>query len=82
MTYTSVDYFVAAVDHGLLEMHYYKESEEEPFRVITSPRETMLVEDGHIVPTRITVRNLSRQTTTTATFNGLVLDPRSEEHTV
>jgi hypothetical protein len=79
LTYTSADYFVAAADLALLEMHYHKERFEGPFRIITSRRGDMIFENGHIVPTLMTVENLSRKTTTTATFRNLVLDPEIDD---
>jgi outer membrane lipoprotein-sorting protein len=39
----------------------------------------MIFENGHIVPTLMTVENLSRKTTTTATFRNLVLDPEIDD---
>ena len=79
MTYSSVDYFVASADRALLEVQYYKDRARGPFRVITSVREHLLIQNGHIVPTRMTVKNLSRKTTTTATFHRLVLDPEIDD---
>jgi hypothetical protein len=79
LTYTAVDFFIAVSDHALLEIHYYKDRFEGPFRIITSRREDMLFENGHIIPTRMQVENLSRHTTTTAIFKHLVLDPEIDD---
>jgi len=79
LTYTAVDYFIAASDLALLEMHYYTKRFEGAFRTITTRREELRLEHGHIVPTRLTVANLSRNTTTTASFQNLVIDPEIDD---
>ena len=78
-TYVEADYFVAIADDALLEIHYFREGSEGAFRTVTSPRKEMLIEGGHIVPARLVVRNLSRRTTTTATFRNLRLDPEIDD---
>jgi hypothetical protein len=79
-TYVEADYFVATADDALLEIHYFREGGEGAFRTVTSPRKDMRIEGGHIVPARLVVHNLSRRTTTTATFRNLRLDPEIDDH--
>lgn len=79
LTYNAVDYLIAASDLALLEMRYYKKRFEGAFRIITARRPELRLERGHIVPTRLTVKNLSRNTTTTASFENLVIDPEIDD---
>ena len=56
-------------------MHFFKKDADEPFRTLVSPRDGMYEEQGHILPTRMVVENVSRGTTTEVIFERLAINP-------
>jgi hypothetical protein len=74
-TYDRVAFLIAASDHAILEARYFKVQRDEPFRVVSSPRRYMVERDGHVIPTRITVTDTVRGTTTEVVFNDLEINP-------
>jgi hypothetical protein len=62
--YERVTFTVAKSDSALLNVLYYKRDAEEAYRVVEAPREHMIVLDGHVLPTRLTVENRMRGTRT------------------
>ena len=48
-------------------------------RVIAAPRASMKSGDGHVLPTRLIVRNVSRGTTTEVTLNSLAINPAIDD---
>jgi outer membrane lipoprotein-sorting protein len=78
--YDRVVFAVARSDWVILETRYFKRGEESPFRVITAPRHAMVAHDGHVIPTRLTVRNHARGTSTEVTFNDLRINPPIDDH--
>ncbi|MCA9512431.1 MAG: outer membrane lipoprotein-sorting protein [Myxococcales bacterium] len=79
LSYARAEFFVAKADFALLEMRYFRESEAEPYRVVTAEREHMLVEGGHIVPTHFVVENRRRHTRTEATFRNVAVNPEIDD---
>lgn len=78
--YHRVVFAVARRDGAILETRYFKRGEETPFRVIVAPRDSMVSQDGHVIPSRLTVRNHARGTTTEVTFRDLRVNPPIDDH--
>ncbi len=74
-SYSEVLFVIAQSDAAILEVRYYKEGESEPYRAVSAPRRFMLEQDGHVLPTRMTVHNYVRGTTTEVTFEDLKVNP-------
>lgn len=74
-SYARVIFFVARSDGAILETRYFKRGQETPYRVIVVPRSGMIERKGHVLPTRMTVHNHTRGTTTDVVFNDLVVNP-------
>jgi hypothetical protein len=79
-SYSHVVFLVARADGAMLETRYFKRGAEEPFRVISAPRETMVRQDEHVIPTRLTVYNRIRGTSTEVRFDDLRINPPIDEH--
>jgi hypothetical protein len=75
LSYDWVTFVVAASDHAILETRYYRAPQTEPLRVVSAPREFMVEQKGHVVPTRMSVRHPARGTTTEVVLHRLVVDP-------
>ncbi len=56
-------------------LRYFKEGESEPYRTVSAPRRFMVELNGHVLPTRMTVHNYTRGTTTEVTFENLKVNP-------
>jgi hypothetical protein len=69
--YSQVEFDVAQSDHAILETRYYKRGESQPYRVLESPRSTMVERGGHVLPTRLLVRDVRRGTTTEVLISDL-----------
>ena len=74
-TYARVVFVIAKSDYAILETHYYKRDQEEPFRIYTAPREAMVEEDGHVIPTRLRVEDKVRRSSTDIEFTNLKINP-------
>jgi hypothetical protein len=74
-SYDRVTFVVAVSDDAILETRYYREPQAEPLRVVSTPREFMVAQKGHVLPTRLRVRYPSRGTTTEVVIHGLTVDP-------
>ncbi|MBT39545.1 MAG: hypothetical protein CL938_13500 [Deltaproteobacteria bacterium] len=72
-TYERVDFVVAAADYAILESRYFKRGSEDPFRIITTDRSDMVEQQGHVLPTRMFVRNSMRGTSTEVVFRDLIV---------
>ena len=62
--YSRVEFDVAQTDHAILATRYYKRGESEPYRVLESPRAGMIERGGHVLPTRLLVRNALSENST------------------
>lgn len=74
-SYDRVEFDVAASDHAILESRHYKRKSDTPFRIITTDRSDMIEQAGHVLPTRMVVRNSMRGTSTEVVFRDLVVSP-------
>ena len=74
-SYARVEFVVAVADHAILESRYFKRDSEAAFRVVTTKRSDMMEQRGHVLPTRMLVRNSIRGTSTEVVFRDLVVDP-------
>ena len=77
--YARARFLIAQRDLAILEVQYFKREADEPFRVITAPRATMVAQDGHVVPTRLSVTNRSRGTTTEVVLSDLRINPEIDD---
>ena len=73
--YSHLIFLVARSDAAILETQYFKRGQDSPYRVIRAPRETMVAQDGHVLPTRLYVENRARGTTTEVLFRDLEINP-------
>ena len=73
--YSHLIFLVAQSDAAILETQYFKRGQDAPYRVIRAPRETMVEQDGHVLPTRLHVENRARGTTTEVLFHDLEINP-------
>jgi hypothetical protein len=78
--YARARFMIARSDLAILEVQYFKRGSEEPYRVITAPRAGMIEQDGHVLPTRLSVTNRSRGTTTEVVLSHLRINPEIEDH--
>jgi hypothetical protein len=78
--YSHIVFFVARSDGAILETQYFKRGQDAPYRVVSAPRETMIEQDGHVIPTRLYVENRTRGTTTEVLFHDLRINPPIDDH--
>ena len=74
-SYAEVLFVIAQSDAAILDVRYFKEGESEPYRTVSAPRRFMVELNGHVLPTRMTVHNYARGTTTEVTFENLKVNP-------
>jgi hypothetical protein len=79
-SYARIVFFVSQADGAILETQHFKRGQEAPFRVISAPRDGMMKKDGHVLPTRLTVYNRLRGTSTEVTFEDLQINPVIDDH--
>ena len=77
-TYARAEFVVAQSDGALLVIRFFKRDQENFYRVITAPRATMAQLEGHVLPTRLTVRDELRGTQTEVLVNNLQVNPPIE----
>ncbi len=70
-----VVFSVAQLDDVMLEIRHYKNNSPDPFHAVSLTRAGMIESDGHHLATRLTVRNLTRGTTTEVTFMDMKVNP-------
>jgi hypothetical protein len=78
-SYSEVLFSIAQSDTAILEIRYFKEGESEPYRAVSAPRRFMVTQGGHVLPTRMTVHNFVRGTSTEVTFEDLKVNPPIDE---
>jgi hypothetical protein len=64
-----------APDRAILEYRYFARDALTPYRVIETPRNEMHREAGHLLPTRYSVRQLERGSSTELVLTKLAVDP-------
>jgi len=74
--YERVRFALATSDLAILEAEYFKRNAEQAYRVIRVPRETLIAQDGHVLPTRILVESRDRGTTTEVRLGDLRINPK------
>jgi hypothetical protein len=74
-----VVFYIAQLDDVILEIYHYRDEKPEPFRIISITRAGMVEADGHLLATRLTVRNLYRGTTTEVTFEEMQVNPKIDD---
>jgi hypothetical protein len=79
LSYSNIVFLVARTDGALLETRYFKRGAEEAFRVMAAPRATMVRQDEHVIPTRLTVYNRVRGTSTEVRLDDLRINPPIDE---
>ena len=79
-THQRVLFAIATSDGAILETRYFKKDEEQPFRLITAPREAMITRQGHVLPTRLQVWNPALHRTTEVTYRDLEINPEIDDH--
>ncbi|MEE8167060.1 MAG: outer membrane lipoprotein-sorting protein [Myxococcota bacterium] len=78
-SHARVVFVVARSDAAILETRYFKRGQDTPYRLISSPRGEMVARDGHVLPTRLTVYNRIRGTSTEVTFDDLRVNPNIDD---
>ena len=78
--YAAVHFVVAKSDLAILSASYFKRTANRPFRIVTASRSGMIIRDGLVLPTRLTVRNLDRGTRTEVHLTKLAIDPPIDDH--
>jgi hypothetical protein len=78
--YSHLVFIVARSDQAILATQYFKRGQDVPYRIINAPRETMVEQDGHVLPTRLYVENRARGTTTEVLFHDLEINPPIDDH--
>jgi hypothetical protein len=74
--YERVRFALAKSDLSILETEYFKRGAKDPYRIIRAPREKMISQDGHVLPTRILVESRDRGTTTEVVLENLRINPQ------
>ncbi|MEE8163941.1 MAG: outer membrane lipoprotein-sorting protein [Myxococcota bacterium] len=78
-SHARVVFVVARSDAAILETRYYKRGQDEAYRLISSPRGQMVAQEGHVLPTRLTVYNRIRGTSTEVIFENLRVNPKLDD---
>jgi hypothetical protein len=78
--YATVHFVVAKADLAILAARYFKRRADRPYRIVTASRPEMIVRNGLILPTHLTVRNLDRGTRTEVHLTQLAIDPQIDDH--
>jgi hypothetical protein len=70
-SYHEVHFWIARADHVLLRADFFKRGTDRPYRRIVAPRQGMRTGGEHTLPTRLTVHNFARGTTTRVSYRRL-----------
>lgn len=79
LSYACVEFLISERDSAILEARYFKREDDEPYRVIRSPRRSMRSGSGYVLPTRLTVENRLRGTTTEVVIRDLAINPKIDD---
>jgi hypothetical protein len=69
--YSRIEFDIAQSDHAILSTRYYKRGEPDPYRVLETPRSSMVEREGHVLPTRLFVNNVRAETSTEVLISDL-----------
>lgn len=78
-SYGRVEFAIAASDRAILSSRYFRDGADAPYRTMDAPRAGQVRSDGHVVPSRLVVRNLARGTRTEVLFHELRISPEIDE---
>lgn len=78
--YSDVVFVIAQADSAILETRYFKQGAEEAFRLVRSPRDSMIERAGHTLPTRFAVHDRTRGTWTDVLLTNLMVNPAIDDH--
>lgn len=73
--YERIRFLVGRDDGVLWEVHFFRASSAQPFRRIAFDPTSVVEQEGHRIPTRVTVTNAVRRTRTVAHFEQLQVNP-------
>jgi hypothetical protein len=73
--YSRTEFVIAQSDGAILVNRYYKRGQDSPYRVITAPRASIVARDGHVLPTRLIMRDELRGSTTEVLIHDLRVNP-------
>jgi hypothetical protein len=79
MNYDHIDFVVAESDLAILEAHYFKRGQDEPYRSVQAPRERIRTGEGYALPTHLIIRNRLRGTTTEVRVRELAINPSIDD---
>jgi hypothetical protein len=69
--YSRVEFYVAQSDGAILETRFFRGDDEAPYRMLQAPRAAMVVQGGHVLPTRLLVRNIRNESSTEVLISDL-----------
>lgn len=73
--YDRVEYQVAKSDFSILRTRHFKKGDDQPFKIIETPRETTEEHGGHTIPMRAVVRDIERGTSTELEILRILVNP-------
>ena len=79
--YERIHFLIAKADHAILEVHYFKWKQDQPFRSVKARRATILSGENHAIPTHILVENFISKTTTEVIFTNVVVHADLDDRT-
>jgi hypothetical protein len=77
--YAHSEYRIARSDCSIVEIRHFKEGRPEPVKILSVPRDQMLLVDGEAMPTRATAWDLVANRRTDLRFSEIRLNPNLDE---
>jgi hypothetical protein len=77
--YAWAEFFIAKSDHAILKVHYYREHDDEPWKIQRTPREGIVSMQGHLVPTILEMENTVLKSRTEVRFQRIRVNPPLED---
>ncbi len=78
-SYAWAEFFIAKSDHAILKVHYYREHDDEPWKIQRTPREGIVSMQGHLVPTILEMENMLLKSRTEVRFRRIRINPPLED---
>lgn len=72
-------YYVAKADNAILEIRYFRDSQDGPIKIQRTPRERMISLNGRIVPTLMWVEDPVRNRRTEVQFSEIRINPEIKD---